>query len=87
MGAAQGKMSFCPFEDAGHGPGDNKKGTELGISFQGGRLDALCQLVADGAITLEEALPYSGMVEAELKELYESWRWFNGGGNQEGSDD
>lgn len=81
MGAVQGRMSCCPFEE--YDPEKDKKEIELGISFQGGRIDALCQLVVDGVITLEEALPYSGVVEQELLELYESWMWFNSGENQE----
>ena len=74
MGAAQGRMSCCPFE---YDPEDDKRDTELRISFQEGRLDTLCQLIVHGIITLDEALPYAGMVEEELKELYQSWLWFN----------
>lgn len=82
-----GRMSCYPFEDVENDPENDKKDTELRISFQGGRLDALCQLVVDGIITLQEAIPYTGMVEEELKELYESWKWFNEEGNQERSDE
>lgn len=85
MGAAQGRMSCCPFEE--YDPEKDKKEVELEISFQGGRLDALCQLIVDGKLTMEEALPYAGMVEQELLELYESWMWFNSGENQEEGDD
>ena len=74
-------MKICPFEDAGYNPENDKEDTELRTQFQGGRLDVLCQLVVDGKLTLEEALPYSGMVQEELKELYESWLWFNIEGN------
>ena len=75
-------MKICPFEDAGYNPENDKEDTELRTQFQGGRLDVLCQLVVYGKLTLEEALPYSGMVQEELKELYESWLWFNNEGNQ-----
>lgn len=87
MAAAQGRMSCCPFHEVKYDPEKDKTETELEISFQGGRLDALCQLVVDGKLTLEEALPYTGMVEHELQELYESWLWFNSEENQEGSED
>lgn len=75
MDAAQGRMSCCPFEE--YDPEKDKKEIELRISFQEGRLDTLCQLIVHGIITLDEALPYAGMVEEELKELYQSWLWFN----------
>ncbi len=78
-------MKICPFE--GYNPKNDKKDTELRISFQGGRLDALCQLIVDGKLTMEEALPYTGMVEHELQELYQSWLWFKDEENQEGSED
>ena len=65
-------MKICPFEDAGYNPENDKEDTELRTQFQGGRLDVLCQLVVDGKLTLEEALPYSGMVQEELK-AEEEW--------------
>jgi len=87
MGVAPGRMNFCPFEENENvSCSEEEKDTELRISFQGGRLDALCQLIVDGVITLDEALPYAGIVEEELKELYESWKWFSEG-EQEGSDE
>ena len=77
-------MNSCPFEE--YDPEKDKKEIELEISFQGGRLDALCQLVMDGKLTMEEALPYTGMVEHELQDLYESWLWFKDEKNQEEGD-
>lgn len=80
-------MSSYPFEGAVSGEADGaEEESELRISFQGGRLDALCQLVVDGKLTLEEMIPYTGMVEQELEELFENWKWFSEGENQEGSD-
>lgn len=76
-----------PFNGMEYDPEKDKRETELSISFQEGRMDALCQLIVHGIITLEEALPYAGMVEQELRELYESWMWFNSGENQEEGDD
>lgn len=85
MAAAQGRMSSCPFEGAV--PGDADEGEAgLRISFQGGRLDALCQLVVDGKLTLEEIIPYTGMVEQELEELFENWKWFSEEENEEEGD-
>lgn len=77
-------MKICPFEE--YNSENDKKDTELRISFQGGRLDVLCQLMVDGRLTLEEALPYTGMVEYELQDLYESWLWFKDERNQEEGD-
>lgn len=85
MAAAQGRMSSYPFEGAVLEDPDEED-AELRISFQGGRLDALCQLVVDGKLTLEEIIPYAGMLEHELEELFENWKWFSEGENQEGSD-
>lgn len=79
-------MKICPFEDAEYNPENDKKDTELRISFQGGRLDVLCQLMVDGKLKMEEALPYTGMVEHELQELYQSWLWFKDEENQEEGD-
>lgn len=88
------EFGHCPKEDEGipfdgieYDPEKDKRETELSISFQEGRMDALCQLIVHGVITLDEALPYAGMVEQELRELYESWMWFNSGENQEEGDD
>ncbi len=72
MGAAQRRMSSCPFEAVEYDLEADKRDTELKISFQGGRLDVLCQLIVDGAIILDEALPYTGMEEQEWQELYQS---------------
>lgn len=79
------RMSCCPFDGAVSG-NEDERDAELRVSFQGGRIDALCHLVVDGIITLEEAMPYTGMVEEELVELYENWKLFNGG-DVEGSDE
>lgn len=87
------EFGCCPKEDEGipfdgmeYDSEKDKKETELEISFQEGRMDALRQLVVDGKLTLEESISYTEMVEQKLQELYESLLWFSVAGDQEESD-
>ena len=72
MGAAPERMRPCPFRDMqdGYDPEEDKRETELKISYQEGRKDALLQLVLDGVITLDEIHPYTERIIEELDELY-----------------
>lgn len=72
MGAAPERMRPCPFRDRqdGYDPEEDKKETELKISYQKGRKDALLQLVMDGAITLDGVYPYIERAIEEMDELY-----------------
>ena len=72
VGAAPERMSPCPFRDMqdGYDPEEDKRETELKISYQEGRKDALLQLVLDGVITLDEIHPYTERIIEELDELY-----------------
>lgn len=82
MAAAPGRMSCCPFDKAVSETSEMEP-SELRVSFQGGRLDALCELMDDGKLTLEDVVEYAEMSMEELEELFESWKWFSG---DEGSD-
>ncbi len=72
MGAAPGRMRPCPFRDRDmqYDPEDDKRETELKISYQKGRIDSLIQLLKDGAITLDGVHPYAEREMEELDELY-----------------
>ena len=72
VGAAPERTSPCPFRDMqdGYDPEEDKRETELKISYQKGRKDALLQLVLDGVITLDEIHPYTERIIEELDELY-----------------
>lgn len=72
VGAAPERMRPCPFRDMqdGYDPEEDKRETELKISYQEGRKDALLQLVLDGVITLDEIHPYTERIIEELDELY-----------------
>ncbi len=72
VGAAPERTSPCPFRDMqdGYDPEEDKRETELKISYQEGRKDALLQLVLDGVITLDEIHPYTERIIEELDELY-----------------
>lgn len=87
FGCCKKKDEGIPFDGMEYDAEKDKRETELSISFQEGRMDALCQLIVDGVITMDEALPYTGRVERELLELYGSWLWFSEEGDQEESDD
>lgn len=71
VGAAPERTSPCPFRDMqdGYDPEEDKRETELKISYQKGRKDALLQLVMDEAITLDGIHPYIERVIEELNEL------------------
>ena len=72
VGAAPERMRPCPFRDRDmqYDPEEDKRETELKISYQEGRKDALLQLVLDGVITLDEIHPYTERIIEELDELY-----------------
>lgn len=72
MGAAPERMRPCPFRDMqdGYDPEEEKRETELKISYQKGRKDALLQLVMDEAITLDGVYPDIDRAIEELNELY-----------------
>ena len=72
VGAAPERMRPCPFRDMqdGYDPEEDKRETELKISYQEGRKDALLQLVLDVVITLDEIHPYTERIIEELGELY-----------------
>ena len=72
MGAAPERTSPCPFRDMqdGYDPEEDKRETELKISYQKGRKDALLQLVMDEAITLDGVYPDIDRALEELNELY-----------------
>ena len=71
MGAAPERTSPCPFRDMqdGYDPEEDKRETELKISYQKGRKDALLQLVMDEAITLDGVHPYIERVIELLNDL------------------
>ena len=72
VGAAPERMRPCPFRDMqdGYDPEEEKRETELKISYQKGRKDALLQLVMDEAITLDGVYPDIDRAIEELNELY-----------------
>ena len=74
VGAAPERMRPCPFRDRdmqdGYDPEEEKRETELKISYQKGRKDALLQLVMDEAITLDGVYPDIDRAIEELNELY-----------------
>lgn len=72
VGAAPERMRPCPFRDMqdGYDPEEEKRETELKISYQKGRKDALLQLVMDEAITLDGVYPDIDRALEELNELY-----------------
>ena len=72
VGAAPERMRPCPFRDMqdGYDPEEEKRETELKISYQKGRKDALLQLVMDGTITLDGVYPDINRAIEELNELY-----------------
>lgn len=86
FGCCKKKDEGIPFDGMEYDAEKDKKETELEISFQEGRMDALRQLVVDGKLTLEESIPYTEMAEQKLQELYESLLWFSVAGEQEESD-
>lgn len=72
MGAAPERMRPCPFRDMqdGYDPEEDKRETELKISYQKGKIDSLIQLLKDGAITLDGVYPDIDRAIEELNELY-----------------
>lgn len=68
-------MKNCPFDRAATGIPEVGS-SELRVSFQGGKMDAICTFMDEGRISLDEAVQYVGMEMDELEEIFENWKWF-----------